>query len=118
MTSEDIKHQLIIILWQESQQGSMGYSPWHVAACLLVVVALAAVDGKKPNIIMFVADDVGTADHELYDPAMRTPNLLRLAKLGITMNQSYTLQACTPTRTALLTGKLVALVVQTNAYLF
>ena len=97
----------------------MGYNPSHVAACLLLALTLVAAEvQKKPNIIMFVADDVGTADHELYDPAMRTPNLLRLAKLGITMNQSYSLQACTLTRTALLTGKLVALVVQTNAYLF
>ena len=86
----------------------MGCLPWSVAACLLVVMTLAAmVEGRKPNIIMMMADDVGTADHEAYDPFMRTPALLRLAQLGVVMNQSYTLQACTPTRTALLTGKSV-----------
>lgn len=90
----------------------MGRIPWSAAACILVVVTLAVVEGRKPNIIMFVADDVGTADHEAYDPFMRTPNLLKLAEMGVTLNQSYTLQACTPTRTALLTGKLVVLVVQ------
>ena len=97
------------VSWQENRQGSMGYNPSHVAACLLLTLVAAEVQ-KKPNIIMFIGDDVGTADHQLYDRFMHTPNLLELAKLGITMNQSYTLQACTPTRTALLTGKLVALV--------
>ena len=89
----------------------MGYNPSVVAACLLLALTLVAAEVQnKPNIIMFIGDDVGTADHQLYDRFMHTPHLLELAKLGVTMNQSYTLQACTPTRTALLTGKLVALV--------
>ena len=89
----------------------MGYIAWPVAVCLLVMAVLVAVDSKKPHIIMFVADDVGNADYEGVDPSMHTPNLLRLAQRGVTLSQSYTLQSGTPTRTALLTGKLVVPVV-------
>ncbi|XP_076446367.1 arylsulfatase J-like [Babylonia areolata] len=45
------------------------------------------------------------ANNHDVDPFMRTPHLTDLRKRGLLLTHSYTLQTCTPTRTALLTGK-------------
>ncbi|KAL8583863.1 hypothetical protein ACOMHN_040332 [Nucella lapillus] len=58
----------------------------------------------RPNIVLMMGDDVGWADYEVNDPSMATPAITALAQRGLTLNQSYTLQTCTPTRSALLSG--------------
>ncbi|XP_076471143.1 arylsulfatase J-like [Babylonia areolata] len=76
---------------------------------LTVTTAMAAVAvaeaAKRPHILVIVSDDIGNADYQDVDPFMRTPHLTALRKRGLLLTQSYTLQTCTPTRTALLTGK-------------
>lgn len=67
-------------------------------------VALAA-DAPRPNILLIVADDMGWADVGYHDSAIRTPNLDRLAREGVELDQFYVAPMCTPTRVALLTGR-------------
>jgi len=66
-------------------------------------------DGKphKPNIIFFLADDLGYGDLPMYgNPSIRTPNLDRLAIAGLKFYQSYSdSSVCSPSRAAFLTGR-------------
>lgn len=74
---------------------------------LLSVPVLPALAQQKPNIVLVLADDLGWADAGCYgSPRIRTPHLDRLAAQGVRFPQFYANgPECTPTRTALLTGR-------------
>lgn len=61
----------------------------------------------KPNIIHFLADDLGYGELGCYgQQKIKTPNLDQLAADGIRFTQFYSGHAvCAPSRCALLTGK-------------
>ncbi len=67
-------------------------------------------NGKKPNIIYILIDDVGMG--ELGSPILNnvrgynTPNINRFATQGLAFSRMYTEPSCTPTRAAFLTGRL------------
>jgi len=64
------------------------------------------VDLKPPHIIMIVADDLGFNDVSFHgSPQIPTPNIDRLAKKGIILNNYYVLPNCSPTRSAFMTGR-------------
>ena len=60
---------------------------------------------KPPNVLFILADDLGWADVGYHDSDIITPNLDGLAKDGVRLEQHYVQPMCTPTRTALLTGR-------------
>jgi arylsulfatase A len=62
---------------------------------------------EKPNIIVIFADDMGYGDWRGGGhPTIKTPNMDRLAREGVTMTQFYSgCSVCTPSRAALLTGR-------------
>lgn len=66
--------------------------------------------GKRPNIVWLLIDDMGYGDPgafgggELIGAA--TPNIDRLAREGIKLTSTYSQPTCTPTRSAILTGRL------------
>ncbi len=62
-------------------------------------------NSSKPNILLIVADDMGWADVGYHDSPIRTPQIDRLASQGVLLEQHYVAAMCTPTRTALLTGR-------------
>ena len=61
----------------------------------------------QPNIILFLADDLGYGDLRCYGhPIVKTPNLDAFAKQGVRLTQCYAASAvCSPSRSALLTGR-------------
>lgn len=61
----------------------------------------------KPNIVFILADDMGYGDLGCYGhPVAKTPNIDRLAREGVRFTQHYSNgPECSPTRTALLTGR-------------
>ena len=78
---------------------------------LLTVTALSCdtIDNnKKPNFIIIFADDLGYGDLGSYGhPTIKTPNLDQMANEGMRFTQFYVGSSiCTPSRAALLTGKL------------
>jgi arylsulfatase A-like enzyme len=67
-------------------------------------------EGKKPNIVFVLADDLGWTDVNSFDPMGRTyyetPNIDRLAHQGMSFTQAYANAAnCAPTRAALMSGQ-------------
>lgn len=87
------------------------------AAFLLVLAPLAcrhaatqpnegtAADDPRPNILFILADDLGWGDVGYHGGRARTPTLDRLAREGVELDQHYVTPQCSPTRTALLTGR-------------
>ncbi|MCI0461004.1 MAG: sulfatase-like hydrolase/transferase [Gemmataceae bacterium] len=75
-------------------------------ALLLVSPALGSGTGKRPNVILILADDLGYGDLSCYGSTKnRTPRLDKLAKQGVRFTSFYTIaNVCTPTRASLMTG--------------
>ncbi|MFW5645168.1 MAG: sulfatase-like hydrolase/transferase, partial [Bacteroidota bacterium] len=63
---------------------------------------------EKPNFVVIFTDDMGYADLEPYGhPTISTPNLTRIAQEGQKWTSFYVgASVCTPSRAALLTGRL------------
>ena len=61
---------------------------------------------RKPNFLILLTDDHGTDDAGCYgNPAVRTPNLDKLAAQGLRFTRAFTPTAmCAPSRSALYTG--------------
>ncbi|WP_455269491.1 arylsulfatase [Rhizobium herbae] len=72
--------------------------------------ALLAKTGKRPNIVWFVIDDMGYGDPGSFGGGAAvgaaTPNMDRLARDGLKLTSTYSQATCTPTRSAILTGRL------------
>ena len=63
-------------------------------------------DWRRPNIVFIVGDNVGWGDLGCYGGLAPTPRLDALASQGLRF-KNYNVEAqCTPTRSALLTGRL------------
>jgi arylsulfatase A len=62
---------------------------------------------RKPNVVLIMSDDMGYADIEPYGAKdIKTPALARLARQGVRFTNCYSNgPVCTPTRTALMTGR-------------
>ena len=67
----------------------------------------SAIQRQRPNIVLILADDMGYGDLSCYGhPTAKTPNIDRLAREGARFTQAYSNgPECSPTRTALLTGR-------------
>ncbi len=60
--------------------------------------------GKRPNIVLILADDLGYSDLGCFGSEIATPNIDALAKHGQTFTNFYTAATCSPSRAMLLTG--------------
>ncbi len=60
----------------------------------------------RPNIVIFLADDLSWSDCSIYgDAGIRTPNMERVANDGMTFTHAFVASpSCAPSRAALLTG--------------
>ena len=83
-----------------------------IIASVIVLVALLAglplnAQSERPNIVVFVADDMGWGDSGTYGHELiQTPNMDRLAAQGVKFTQCYSAcGVCSPSRSAILTGR-------------
>jgi arylsulfatase A-like enzyme len=88
---------------------------------LMPEVAFCA-DANKPNIIVFLVDDMGVMDTSVpfltdaqgkpkkypLNEYYRTPNMERLASLGVRFNNFCAMSVCSPTRISIMTGQNAA----------
>ena len=67
----------------------------------------AAQPSAPPNLIVFLADDLGWGDLGVQGhPIIKTPHLDAFAKQGVRLTQCYSASAvCSPSRSAILTGR-------------
>ena len=60
----------------------------------------------KPNVVFMLADNIGWGDLSCYGNLNPTPRLDKLASEGIRFTNFNTEAQCTPTRSALMTGRM------------
>ena len=81
-----------------------------VLVCLLLGGVLSASaqqtgDGNKPNIVFILVDNVGWGAFGVYGGTIPTPRIDKLASEGIRFNNYNVEVQCTPTRSAIMTGR-------------
>src|SRR5689334_13391476 len=83
-----------------------------LAGLIVASVGLCALDTlqaadatRQPNVVFIMADDLGYADVAFHGGNAPTPNLDRLARDGLELTQHYVAPVCSPTRSALITGR-------------
>lgn len=88
-----------------------------IGSILLAVVISTACqpttrEDERPNIIVFLVDDMGWQDTSVpfwnkrtsFNDIYQTPNMERLAAGGMKFTQAYATSVCSPTRVSLMTG--------------
>ncbi len=105
------------------------YSLAHVVACIkiylaenimkhMLLMAVAwlfvspvafsaqSITGKRPNILFILTDDQGYGDISAHgNPVLKTPNLDKLRSEGVRFTDFHVSPTCSPTRSALMTGR-------------
>lgn len=99
---------------------------WFIAAVCAVSLhgntVHSADAGTRPNIVLFLVDDMGVMDTSLpfltdaagrpkrypLNDFYRTPNMERLAAQGIRFNNFNAMSVCSPTRVSIMTGQNAA----------
>ena len=71
----------------------------------LLTTSAFAQSTNRPNIVVILADDLGWNDVGYHGGPEQTPNIDRLAGSGLRLESFYTYPLCSPTRSALLTGR-------------
>jgi uncharacterized sulfatase len=73
---------------------------------VLIGLAARAGEARPPDVVVFLADDLGRGDVAIHGGAeVPTPNVDRLAAAGMTFDRAFVASpSCAPSRAALLTG--------------
>ena len=72
---------------------------------LIVIVCLSTAVSAKTNIILIMADDIGYECYGCYGSKQySTPNIDRMAQLGMRFDHCYSQPLCTPSRVKIMTG--------------
>lgn len=90
---------------------------YRLLLVFVLVFGLGACESEpipepKPNIVLFLVDDMGWQDTSVpfwnkktpFNEMYHTPNMERLAADGVKFTQAYATAVCSPTRVSLMTG--------------
>lgn len=84
--------------------------PAQEQAAAQKLAALRSKTGQRPNIVWLLVDDMGFGDPGVYGGGAAigaaTPQMDKLAREGLKLTSAYSQPTCTPTRSAILTGRL------------
>ncbi|MFP6583907.1 MAG: sulfatase [Candidatus Hydrogenedentota bacterium] len=75
--------------------------------CALLVGVSSLAQAERPNILVFITDDVGWKDFGCYgNDVIRTPNIDKLAARGLLFENAFlTIAQCSPSRISMMTGR-------------
>ncbi len=77
-----------------------------LCACFLPTATVGRVGAAPPNIIVILTDDQGYGDLSAHGhPVLKTPNLDKLHRESVRLEDHLISPTCAPTRSALLTGR-------------
>jgi arylsulfatase A-like enzyme len=76
-----------------------------VGLSLVLAPVAWAADSQRPNIVFFLADDLGWKDVGYHGSEIKTPTIDRMAAAGVRLEQFYVMPVCSPTRACLMTGR-------------
>ena len=80
-----------------------------IALIVLTLIGYQAQAAEQPNVVVMLADNLGYGDLSSYNSGirggMRTPNIDKLASEGMRLTQFFVEPGCTPSRSALQTGR-------------
>ena len=76
------------------------------------LAALQGKTGKRPNIVVFLLDDVGYSDFGFNGGGEAvgnaTPDIDRVAGQSLVLSSAYSQPSCSPTRATIMTGQNMA----------
>lgn len=77
------------------------------AILIPLLLGVAAVSARQPNVLFIVVDDLGWKDTGCYGSTFyKTPNVDRLAQSGMRFTDAYSANPlCSPTRSSIMTGQ-------------
>jgi arylsulfatase A-like enzyme len=75
----------------------------HRAPAAAAVPLALAAGPAHPNVLVFLADDLGWKDIGYQGSEGRTPNIDRLCREGVKFDRLYKFPLCLPTRSWLMT---------------
>ena len=78
-------------------------------SCLFLALLLTTPARASSNILLIIADDMGLDASAIYNPTgdvAPTPNIAALAAGGIKFTNAYAYTVCSPSRSAMLTGRM------------
>lgn len=103
---QDGKFNIIILMKDFPKKFGLSLTILSTASLIVEAEKIIRDDNRKPNIIVFIADDAGM-DFGCYgNPNITTPNIDMLAKNGIRFQHAFlTAPQSSPSRTSMLSGK-------------
>ena len=90
-----------------------------VITVVTILTGVHAVEAKKPNVLVFLVDDLGYMDIGANNPDCfyETPSIDAFAKSGMRFTDGYAANpVCSPTRYSLMTGKYPTRALATNFF--
>ena len=72
---------------------------------LITFCTITNAEERRPNVIIFLVDDLGWADISLRGAPIDTPAIDSIFSEGLTLDRFYATPICSPTRAALMTGR-------------
>ena len=87
----------------------LSFLKMHLNSLNIFIVPFAllacGISGAPLNILLVVIDDFGWSDVGFHGAKIATPNMDKLASEGVILDNYYVQPICTPTRSALLSGR-------------
>jgi arylsulfatase A-like enzyme len=85
---------------------TLRHSLGTLATAVALLMLTSRTDASQPNIILVMPDDMGWGDIAAHgNPLIKTPNLDRLYHESVRFTDFHVSPTCSPTRSALMTGR-------------